>query len=192
MLLKGKLADSSSSIVALYGSGNCHKTNFYREKLDGWGVPFHFYDITNDVEAASTVRAQYNGKLHFPVMNVKEKWLRNPTEKELIQILNREGVIDSGIIHDEQAQRFIKHMYPHDAFVSYQKDKNGNKITLSHIEVSVERRGSGFGARVALEVFEKVEETGLEARLTCPFLRKVASKSSKWVELFSLQGKECQ
>lgn len=174
----------SSVNVTLYGSGNCHKSKLYRRTLDEMGVPYHFLDVGTDTDAANAVRAYYGGKLHFPVFHIGKKWIRNPSEKELIQTLNRESVIDSGIIHDEKNQRFIKYMNPRDSFVSYQKNDNG--ITLSHIEVPIEKRGSGIGARVALQAFEVVEKLEIDARLTCPFLRRVAAKDPQWIKLFNL------
>ncbi len=83
---------SDEGAVTLYGSGHCHKTGFYRSKLDSYGITYRFLDVTLDPQAADDVRARYDGKLHFPVFKIGSTWLRNPIEKKLLQILDREGI----------------------------------------------------------------------------------------------------
>ena len=52
------------------------------------------------------------------------------------------------------SQRFIRHMAPVDAFVSYHWQ--GDRMVMAHIEVDPSLRGTGLGARFAAEVFDAV------------------------------------
>lgn len=83
---------SDEGAVTLYGSRYCHKTAFYRSKLDSYDVAYRFLDVALDPQAADGVRARYDGKLHFPVFKIGSIWLRNPIEKKLLQTLDREGI----------------------------------------------------------------------------------------------------
>ena len=99
-------------------------------------------------------------------------------------IRTRAGLYDPGLIHEERAQRFVRHMAPSDAFVSYVWQ--GDRMILTHIEVDPSFRGSGLGARFAAEVFEEIETRSHEIRLTCPFLRKVGGTRANWRKKFNL------
>ena len=85
---------------------------------------------------------------------------------------------DPGLIHDEQQQRFIRPMQPSDAFVSYRWQ--GERMILNHIEIDRSLRGTGVGERFAQEVLTHLQESPLEIRLTCPYLRYVASTNEQW------------
>ena len=89
------------------------------------------------------------------------------------------------ILHDSQAQRFVFAMEPRDAVVTY--TRNGDHITLTHIETPVEKRGTGLGARLALVVFPLVKAMGGSASITCGFMRKVAASRPEWANYFGVK-----
>lgn len=62
----------------------------------------------------------------------------------------------------------------------------GDVMVLPHAEVPTALRGTGAGGRLALGVFEQIEAMGVEARLTCPFLVRVARTDARWRKLFDL------
>jgi len=90
------------------------------------------------------------------------------------------------LVHDEASQRFIRHMAPVDAFVSYHWQ--GDRMVMAHIEVDPSLRGTGLGARFAAEVFDAVVHRPHEIRLTCSFLRRVAATRPEWRSKFGLGG----
>ncbi len=62
----------------------------------------------------------------------------------------------------------------------------GDVMVLPHAEVPAALRGTGAGGRLAQGVFEQVESMGVKARLTCPFLVRVAKADPRWQKLFEL------
>lgn len=92
--------------------------------------------------------------------------------------------LDPGLIHDEQRQRFIHPMQPSDAFVSYRWQ--GERMVLNHIEIDRSLRGTGVGERFAQEVLTHLQDSPLEIRLTCPYLRYVASTNEQWRKKYAV------
>lgn len=80
--------------------------------------------------------------------------------------------------------RFVMHTSKGEAFVTFRWD--GDIMVLPHAEVPATLRGSGAGGRLAQEVFAMIEEMGIKARPTCPFLIRVAHTSPRWQKLFGL------
>ena len=74
-------------------------------------------------------------------------------------------------------------MKPSDAFASYSPRADGVWV-FGHIETPSELRGTGLGARLAKELFEWIVANKIDARLTCTFLRKVASTREDWTARF--------
>lgn len=73
-----------SAEIKLFGSANCHKTNYYIDLLDKKNLPYQFLDVTQNDEAAEELRALYTtGKLNFPTITIGSKKLRNPNLLEL-------------------------------------------------------------------------------------------------------------
>lgn len=188
----GNMPPVSHQHVRLYGARGCHKSRFYEDALKERGVPYDFRDVEADKEAARELSAIFGadpaGHTRYPTFLIKGKRLRNPRLRDLDRALAHDGLFDPGIVHEKQAQRFVKYMAPQDAFVSY--SENDKRITLGHIEVPIEKRGSGLGAKLALAVFSMVRELGeaegKAARITCPFMRKVASSVPEWAEYFNV------
>ncbi len=111
--------------------------------------------------------------------------MHNPSLPELEKALARADLFDPGLVNDKKSQRFVRHMAPSDAFVSY--TWQGDRMVLGHIETDPTLRGSGLGARFATEVFEHLEAADHEVRLTCPFLRRVGATRPNWRKKFQLK-----
>lgn len=171
--------------VTLFGEVRCPKTRFYQAALEERGVPFEMAEVDKSPEAATRLVALTGSAQKFPTLEIKGRKVRNPTSPELDKELARADLYDTGLIHDERSQRFVRHMAPSDAFVSYAWQ--GDRMVLGHIEVDPSLRGSGRGARFAAEVFEHIENADYEIRLTCPFLRRVASTRADWREKFNIR-----
>ncbi len=60
-------------------------------------------------------------------------------------------------------------------------------MVLGHIETYPALRGSGLGARFAIEVFEHLETAEHEVRLICPLLCRVGATRPNWREKFQLK-----
>lgn len=70
------------------------------------------------------------------------------------------------------------------AFIDVVAD--GDDWVLPHAEVSADLRGSGAAKILALGGFALVEQMGWRARLTCPFLVKMASRDAHWTAYFGV------
>lgn len=171
--------------ITLFGELRCHKTRFYRDALEQRGLDFEIAEVDKDSDAARRLTELTGSASKFPTFLIKGKKLRNPRLHELDAHLARAGLYDPGLIHDETSQRFLRHMAPSDAFVSYVWQ--GERMVLTHIEVDPSLRGSGIGAKFASEVFEAIEAKPHEIRLTCPFLRRVGATRPEWRAKFGLE-----
>ena len=70
--------------VKIYGADRCHKSLYYMNWFKGRNIAFHFYDVEQNENFAKELRSFYeNGKLNFPTIFIKNKKLRNPSEKDL-------------------------------------------------------------------------------------------------------------
>lgn len=170
--------------ITLFGELHCHKTRFYRDALEERGLDYELAEVDKDPAAAERLARLTGSADKFPTFEIKGRKVRSPKLHDLDKELARAGLYDPGLIHDEKAQRFIRHMAPSDAFVSYVRQ--GERMVLTHIEVAPSVRGSGLGARFAAEVFQALEHRDHEIRLTCPFLRRVALTRPEWRRKFSL------
>lgn len=86
--------------------------------------------------------------------------------------------------YEPDNHRFVMHTDKGDAFVDVHWD--GDVMVLPHAEVPATLRGTGAGGRLAQGTFELVEQMGVTARVTCPFLVRVAQSDPHWQELFGL------
>lgn len=176
-----------SRAITLFGEIRCHKTRYYQSALEERGLEYEMAEVDKDLDAAKRLSALTGSADKFPTFEIKGRKLRNPTMRELDKTLARAGLHDPGLVHDRKSQRFIRHMAPSDAFVSY--TWQGERMVLGHIETDPSLRGSGLGARFAAEVFEHLENAPHEVRLTCPFLRRVGATRSEWREKFQLKDR---
>jgi len=79
-----------SSIIKLYGTARCHKTNYYKEFLDQTKLPYQFLDVERNNDHAEELRGLYeNKKLNFPTIVIGMKKLRNPSDSELKKWLTK-------------------------------------------------------------------------------------------------------
>ena len=61
-------------IIKLYGSKNCHKSNYYRTFLEARNLDYVFLDVTkNDLHAEELRNLYKNRKLNFPTLLLDEK-----------------------------------------------------------------------------------------------------------------------
>jgi len=76
--------------VKLYGTARCHKTNYYKELLEGVKQPYQFLDVEENKVYAEELKHLYvNRKLNFPTITIGTKKLRNPYKEELFKWLNK-------------------------------------------------------------------------------------------------------
>jgi glutaredoxin len=177
--------------ITLFGETRCHKTRFYQAALDERGLTYELAEVDKDAEAARRLAELAGSADKFPTFQIKGRKLRNPLLPDLDKELARAGLYDPGLVHDERGQRFVRHMAPSDAFVSYHWQ--GDRMVLGHIETDPSLRGTGLGTRFATEVFDLVQYRPHEIRLTCPFLRKIAASRPEWRQKFALGGcDDCQ
>ncbi len=171
--------------VKLYGSEHCGKSRYYKDVLTERGIDYVFLDVEADEAAASELRQLYtDGGLKFPALLIGNTIIRNPALRELERKLAHEGLYNPGAVHEPRSNRFVRYMKPQDAFLSY--SETDSRIVLGHIEVPPQSRGTGLGAKFALEVFPMVKALGKEAQITCPFMRKVASRNPEWADYFNV------
>ena len=71
----------------LYGTHWCPKTSGFSHYLQREWVDFTFKNVEEDEAAAQEVKDQYEGKLKFPVLNIGDEWLKNPSIPELRKVL---------------------------------------------------------------------------------------------------------
>ncbi len=171
--------------ITLFGEVRCHKTRFYQAALDERGLTYEMAEVDKDADAATRLTALTGSANKFPTFEINGRKLRNPSLPELEKALARADLFDPGLVNDKKSQRFVRHMAPSDAFVSY--TWQGDRMVLGHIETDPTLRGSGLGARFATEVFEHLEAADHEVRLTCPFLRRVGATRPNWRKKFQLK-----
>jgi len=172
--------------ITLFGEVRCHKTRFYQAALEERGLDYELAEVDKDADAARRLASLAGCADKFPTLQIRGRKLRNPALPELDKELARAGLYDPGLVHDERGQRFVRHMAPSDAFVSYHWQ--GDRMVMGHIETDPSLRGTGTGTRFATEVFEAVQDRPHEIRLTCPFLRKVAATRPEWRRKFGLEA----
>ncbi|MGK0413001.1 MAG: arsenate reductase-like glutaredoxin family protein [Polaribacter sp.] len=72
------------TIIKLYGTERCHKTEYYKTFLERRTLEYTFLDVEQHKENAEELRNLYeNRKLNFPTITINDKKLRNPSDKEL-------------------------------------------------------------------------------------------------------------
>ena len=81
---------SPNPIIKLYGSGDCHKTNYYKQLLNETGLPYQFLDVELNQVYAEELRGLYeSGKLNFPTITIGPKKLRNPRNEVRLQWIDK-------------------------------------------------------------------------------------------------------
>lgn len=173
--------------ITLFGETRCHKTRFYQAALAERGLVYEMAEVDNDPDAAQRLIKLVGSADKFPTFQINGRKLRNPSLPDLDKTLARAGIFDPGLVHDQKSRRFVRHMNPSDAFVSY--TWQGDRMVLGHIEIDPSYRGSGLGVRVATEVFKHLETTSHDVRLRCSFLCRVGATQANWREKFQLEGR---
>ncbi|NQZ45244.1 MAG: glutaredoxin family protein [Flavobacteriaceae bacterium] len=73
--------------LELYGTQWCMKSATLRNYLQSKWIEFDDFNVETDEDAANRVRALYDGKLKFPTLILGDKFLKNPTTKEMVEFL---------------------------------------------------------------------------------------------------------
>lgn len=176
-------AATDTDIVVL-AVGDCHKARAIAHRVEELGVPFQHIDIEARPDLAARFAALVADKItHAPTLVVRETAWRNPALSDIEKLLARAGVVQARPIHYPRQQRVVWHMPLGDAFASYSIRPDGT-LVFGHIETPVALRGTGLGARLAMETFDWIETNAIVARLTCSFLRRVAASKTKWSDQF--------
>jgi hypothetical protein len=118
--------------ITLFGEVRCVKTHIYQAALDQRGITYEMAEVDKDVDAATRLAAIAGCADKFPTLEIKGKKLRNPSLPDLDKALARADLYDPSLIYDTKSQRFVRHMAPSDAFVSY--TWQGARMLLGHIE----------------------------------------------------------
>ena len=76
--------------IKLYGTKDCHKTQYYQSILTNLDLDYTFLDVKLNQNHAQELRNLYaNRKLNFPTITIGEKKLRNPYKEDLITWINK-------------------------------------------------------------------------------------------------------
>ncbi|MCX7783389.1 MAG: hypothetical protein N2318_07050 [Meiothermus sp.] len=62
----------AEATVQVYGANWCPLTLGFRKYLGLQQIPYHFFDVETDAQAAQVVRAMNGGQLKFPMVVVGE------------------------------------------------------------------------------------------------------------------------
>lgn len=79
-------------MVKVYGADWCGDTKKAISYLDSTGIDYQYINVENDVEASEWVKSQNNGKERKPTIKIGEKILSVPSEDELADVLEKEGL----------------------------------------------------------------------------------------------------
>ena len=78
------------TIIKLYGTERCHKTQYYKTFLETRNLDYAFLDVAQNEEFTEELRNLYeNRKLNFPTITIHTKKLRNPSDKDLQKWINK-------------------------------------------------------------------------------------------------------
>lgn len=77
----------------LYGAAWCPKSANLRNYLQSAWVDFTDRDVEADTAAAERVKAQFEGHLKFPVIEIGGEWLVNPKPDVLRAKLQEKGLL---------------------------------------------------------------------------------------------------
>ena len=77
----------SEEKIKLYGTDWCMKSTALRNYMQSKWIEFDDFNVETDADAEATVRSFYDGKLKFPTVVKGDKFLKNPTPKELNDFL---------------------------------------------------------------------------------------------------------
>ncbi len=76
--------------IKLYGAERCHKTKHYKAFFETRNLNYTFLDVEINAGYAEELRGLYkNRKLNFPTITIKNKKLRNPSDRDLLKWLEK-------------------------------------------------------------------------------------------------------
>ena len=78
------LPNNNKADIRVYGAARCHKTQYYLKFFKERDFAVTFLDVEQNADFAEELRGLYeNRKLNFPTIMIKDKKLRNPSDKDL-------------------------------------------------------------------------------------------------------------
>ena len=170
--------------VTVLSNGHCHKARAIAERVASFGVDYHIVDVDGRGDEAPGFGPLFSdGRPHAPALVIAGKAWRNPSLEDIEKRLARANFVKPRAIHYPGQQRVVWHLPPQDAFASYSIRGNGT-LVFGHIETPPSLRGTGLGAKLAKELFDWIEASGLEASITCSFLRRVAASRPDWAAAY--------
>jgi arsenate reductase-like glutaredoxin family protein len=70
--------------IKFYGTAICHKTQYYKKYLEDLNLEYSYLDVELNTVSAEELRSLYETrKLNFPSTTIGEKIVRNPSDKDL-------------------------------------------------------------------------------------------------------------
>ena len=177
--------------IKLYGSSDCHKSNYYKSVLDAAKLPYQFLDVTNNEKDAEELRTLYETrKLNFPTITIGPKKLRNPKEEEIEKWLNKLIPSNHSIFHDKENKRFTLIINGEIAKINYQL--RADIMYLMHAEVPYKLRGIGIGKELIEKTFEQLTQEGYTAVAICGYIKVIAARSTKWDKIIEQTDRNIQ
>jgi glutaredoxin len=79
--------------LKVYGADWCGMTRRTRTHLDQLGVPYEYIDVEADPQASEWVKRQNNGKEKKPTLQVGDKILSTPSNRQLEEALRSEQIL---------------------------------------------------------------------------------------------------
>lgn len=86
----------TSSLVQVYGTDECKKTESVRKDLNREKIAFEYVDIRRDTDAAQWIKSLTNGVLVTPVLDFYGEVLIQPSQSKLDLVL-RASNLPSGV-----------------------------------------------------------------------------------------------
>jgi mycoredoxin len=80
-------------MVEVYGADWCGDTQRTRRHLDSLRVAYHYINVEQDQQASEWVKLQNDGKERKPTVKIGQQVLAEPSDPELEQALQREGLL---------------------------------------------------------------------------------------------------
>jgi glutaredoxin len=80
--------------IRVYGTDSCPMTKASLLYLDSQAVPYEYFDIEENAEAAEWVRAHNSGKERKPTIEIGKQILVEPSDEELERSIRSHGLLN--------------------------------------------------------------------------------------------------
>ncbi|MDO1449940.1 glutaredoxin family protein [Rhodocytophaga aerolata] len=78
--------------LQLYGTDWCPKSSALRNYMQSKWIEFEDFNVETNPEAATRVRALYNGKIKFPTVMAGNDFIKDPTIPQLNEFLKKHNI----------------------------------------------------------------------------------------------------